>query len=165
MKKNELLRVLNTQRELTKKSTRKDIISLISAMVEYHIKDNSEIEGLSLNRSCTGINLGEAVEIIVKSTFRNKLSKSGSDKHYDALVKGCKVEIKFTTTDAPASKIYDSIVDYYLIVAYSKKEGGMIFKVPYANKNDIVLDSQDRPTTSQKYKYFDKELTNKVFAF
>ena len=163
MKKETLLNILNYQRETTTKTTRKDIISLVSTLAQRHLKDNSEIVGVSPTRNLNGVNLGDIVEILVKSLFRNKLEKS--NKKYDAQIKGEKVEIKFTTSDAYAHPINkNAVVDYYLIVAYSKALGGQIFKVPYNERNNIQVNNQERVVINQKAKYIDKELTKKVFG-
>ncbi len=163
MKKENLLMVLASQKETTKKTTRKDIIDFVSAMVEYHIKDGAEISGISATRSNTGVNLGEVMEVIAKSLFRNKLSKSASDKHYDLIAKGEKVEVKFATSDAYAHPINQSeVVDYYLIITYSKKLGLIAFKVPYANRNEIDRNNQCRITINQKSKFIDKDLTKRL---
>lgn len=163
MKKQTLLEILNNQKETTTKTTRKDIIALVSALAQKHIKDNGEVLGINPTRNNNGVNLGEVVEVIVKSLFRNKLQKSSKD--YDATIKGEKVEIKFTTSDAYAHPINpNAIVDYYLIVAYSKALGGQVFKVPYAERNNIQVNNQNRVIVNQKAKYIDKELTSKVFG-
>jgi len=166
MKKQILIDLLDSQKTLTKKTTRKDIISLVRDMVAYHIKDNAEVNGISPTRTGAGVNLGEVVEVIAKSLFRNKLEKSGSDKHYDLIAKGEKVEVKFSTSDAYAHPInQNEKVDYYLIITYSKKLGGMVFKVPFASRNEIDTNNQSRITINQKQKFYDRQLTQKVFAF
>ena len=166
MTKKELLRVLNTQKETTKKTTRKDFIDLVANMVEYHIKDNAVLSGINTTRNEIGVNLGEVMEVVLKSIFRNKTEKSDSNKHFDAQIKGEKVEIKWTTSDAYAHPINASEkVDYYLIVAYSKRDGGNVFKVPYENLNEIITNNQNRVMTNQKVKFLDSRLTKKVFAF
>jgi len=164
MNKKTLLNILDNQLSNTKKTTRKDIISLVRGMVDYHIRDNSEIEGLSATRSFSGVNLGEVMEIVAKSLFNNKLSKSAKD--YDAMIKGDRVEIKFTTSDAYAHAINNNaVVDYYLIIAYSKSLGGMVFKVPYTQRNKIVVNNQGRVVVNQNAKFLDRQLTDRVFAF
>ena len=166
MRKETLITLLESQRVMTKKNTRKDIIDVVRDMVAYHIKDNSEIAGLSATRSNNGVNLGEVVEVVAKSLFNNKLEKASSDKHYDLLAKGEKVEVKFATSDAYAHPINKSEkVDYYMIITYSKKLGGMVFKVPYESRNEIDTNNQSRITINQKAKFLDKTLTRKVFAF
>lgn len=165
MKKAILLEILKQQKNTTKKNTRQDIISLVSNLVEKHIKDNAEINGISLTRDKIGVNLGEVVEVIMKSIYNNETSKTMSNQHYDLNDNGTKVEIKFTTCDAYAHPINKSEkVGYYLIVAYSKKDGGMVFKVPYAKRNEIRVNNQDRVITNQQAKYLDKQLTEKVFS-
>lgn len=165
MKKAILLEVLKQQRNNTKKNTRQDIISLVSKLVEKHINDNAEINGISLTRDQIGVNLGEVVEVIMKSIYNNDTSKTMSNQHYDLNDNGTKVEVKFTTCDAYAHPINKSEkVGYYLIVAYSKKLGGMVFKVPYANRNEIDINNQARITINQKQKFFDRALTQKVFS-
>lgn len=162
MKKETLINLLNNQQLLTKKTTRKDIIALVRDMVEKHIKDNAEINGINATRDNNGVNLGEVMEIVAKSLFRNKLTKS--EKNYDATIQGEKVEIKFSTSDAYAHPINNnSKVDYYLIITYSKKLGGMVFKVPYERKNEIDINNQLRITTNQKQKFLDKDLTKRLF--
>ncbi len=166
MKKESLLNMLNSQLDLTKKSTRKDIVALVRDMVNYHIKDGAEISGLSATRSNTGVNLGEVVEIIAKSLFRNKLTKAQSNAKYDLLAKGEKVEVKFSTSDAYAHAINpNEVVDYYMIITYSKKLGGMVFKVPFSQRSEIDRNNQNRITINQKQKFLDKDLTKRVFAF
>lgn len=166
MKKQILIDLLDSQKTLTKKNTRKDIIDVVRDMVEYHIPANANILGLSGTRSNTGVNLGEVVEVVAKSLFRNKLEKASSDKHYDLLAKGEKVEVKFATSDAYAHPINkNEVVDYYLIITYSKKLGGMVFKVPFAQRNEIDINNQSRITINQKAKFLDKELTKRLFAF
>jgi Na+-transporting NADH:ubiquinone oxidoreductase subunit NqrC len=165
MKKAILLSILAQQQQQTKKTTRQDIISLVADLVQKHIKDNAEINGINLTRDQIGVNLGEVVEVIMKSLYRNKLAKSSSNQHYDLTAKGEKVEVKFTTCDAYAHPINkNEKVGYYLIVAYSKKLGGMVFKVPYENRNEIDTNNQARITINQKQKFFDKELTARVFG-
>lgn len=162
MKKETLINLLDNQQLLTKKTTRKDIIALVRDMVEKHIKDNAEINGINATRDNKGVNLGEVMEVVAKSLFRNKLEKS--EKNYDATIQGEKVEIKFSTSDAYAHPINDKAkVDYYLIITYSKKLGGMVFKVPYANKNEIDINNQLRITTNQKQKFLNKDLTKRLF--
>ena len=163
MKKVDLLKILSVQMNETKKTTRKDIISFVADMVEYHIKNNAEINGINPTRSNSGVNLGEVVEVIAKSLFRNKLEKSDSTKHYDLLAKGEKVEVKFSTSDAYAHPINQSeVVDYYLIITYSKKLGLIAFKVPYAQRNEIDRNNQGRITINQKAKFVDKDLTKRL---
>ncbi len=165
MKKTILLSILAQQQQQTKKTTRQDIIALVSNLVQKHIKDNAEIDGINLTRDQIGVNLGEVVEVIMKSLHRNKLAKASSNQHYDLTSKGEKVEVKFTTSDAYAHPINkNEKVGYYLIVAYSKKLGGMVFKVPYANRGEIDTNNQDRITINQKAKFLDRELTQRVFG-
>ena len=164
MKKSIILTMLNTQKDLTKKSTRKDIIDVVASLVDYHIKDNAEVEGLSLNRSSTGLNLGELVEVVIRSIFRNKVAKSNLHG-CDATYKGEKVEVKFSTSDAYAHPINPQAkVDYYLLATYSKANGGIVFKVPYAKRSDIVVNAQSRVMCNQLAKYIDQTLTEKVFG-
>lgn len=166
MKKAILLEILKQQRNNTKKNTRQDIITLVSKLVEKHIKDNAEINGVSLTRDQIGVNLGEVVEVVMKSIYNNDTSKTMSNQHYDLNDNGTKVEVKFTTCDAYAHPINKSEkVGYYLIVAYSKKLGGQVFKVPYANRNDIDVNNQARITINQKQRFLDNDLTKRVFAF
>lgn len=165
MKKAILLSILAKQQNETKKTTRKDIINVVYDLVQKHIKDNAEVNGINATREGTGVNLGEVVEVVMKSLHRNALNKSASDKHYDLLAKGEKVEVKFSTSDAYAHPINpNEKVGYYLIVTYSKKLGGMVFKVPYANKSEIDINNQCRVTINQKQKFFDRELTQRVFG-
>ena len=77
MKKQTLLNLLNSQKLTTKKTTRKDVINLVASLVEKHIPANAEINGLSLNRSTSGVNLGDVVEVVAKSLFNNPLEKRG----------------------------------------------------------------------------------------
>lgn len=166
MKKESLIKILNCQVELTKKSTRKDIVNLVKNMVNYHLKANADIYGINATRDGTGVNLGEVVEVILKSIANNKLEKSSSDKHYDMQVKGNKVEVKFATSDACAHAINEKeVVDYYLIATYSKANGGLVFKVPYASRKEIITNPSGRVVPNQKVKFLDKTWTNKVFAF
>ena len=77
---------------------------------------------------------------------------------------GEKVEVKFTTSDAYAHKInQDQKVAYYLIIAYTQSEGGIVFKIPFAEKDNIKTNKQGRVITNQLAKYQDKELTKRVF--
>ena len=132
-------------------------------MVNYHIKDNAEVNGISPTRNGIGVNLGEVVEVVAKSVFRNKLEKSNSDKHYDMQVKGAKVEVKFSTSDAYAHPINpNEVVDYYMIITYSKKLGLQVFSVPYAKKNEIDTNNQNRITINQKVKFLDRQLTERL---
>ena len=161
MKKQTILSILASQKKLTKKTTRQDIIDVVSKLVDYHIKDNAEINGLSATRSNSGLNLGELVEIIIKSKFRNKLDKD--NKQYDAKIKGEKVEIKWSTSDAYAHTTNtNNKVDYYLIATYTKKEGGNIFRIPSAS--EIEVNNQGRAITNQKAKYLDRNLTREIFG-
>ena len=120
MKKTILLSILAQQQQQTKKTTRQDIIALVSNLVRKHIKDNAEIEGVNLTRDQIGVNLGEVVEVIMKSLIS--------------------------------------------LVAYSKKLGGMVFKVPYDKRNEIDTNNQNRITINQKAKFLDRELTQRVFG-
>lgn len=166
MKKSVLLALLNCQYDNTKKTTRKDIVALVRDMVSYHIKDNAEINGINPTRDGTGVNLGEVMEIVLHAIFRNALAKSESNKSYDLTVKGEKVEVKFTTSDAYAHPINQAQkVGYYLIVAYSKKLGGQVFKVPYEQRQHIDVNNQMRITINQKQRFLDTNLTKRVFAF
>jgi len=161
MKKQTILSILASQKKLTKKTTRQDVIDVVSKLVDYHIKDNAEINGLSTTRSNSGLNLGELVEIVIKSKFRNKLDKD--NKQYDATIKGEKVEIKWSTSDAYAHTTNtNNKVDYYLIATYTKKEGGNIFRIPSAS--EIEVNNQGRAITNQKAKYLDRNLTREIFG-
>ena len=149
------------QANLTKKTTRKDFVAVVRTLVEKHIKHGAEIEGISPTNS--GVNLGDTAEIVIKSLFRNKLVKSQKD--FDAQYKGEKIEVKWTTSDAYAHPINENAkVDYYIIAAYSKALGGQVFKVPYAERNNIQVNKQKRIITNQKAKYLNLELTKKVFG-
>ena len=163
MTKEMLLQVLAIQKLNTKKNTRQDIIDFVASMVEYHIKDNAEIDGINPTRTSVGVNLGEVMEVVAKSVCRNKLVKSDSSKHYDLTFKGEKVEVKFATSDAYAHPINpNEVVDYYLIITYSKKLGLQVFKVPYAQRNEIDRNNQNRITINQKVKFLDNELTKRL---
>ena len=163
MKKTELLNLLNEQaKEPTTKTTRQHIIKVVANLVKKHIKDNADIQGINLTRNAKGVNLGEVVEIITKSIYKNELVKDSKD--YDLTDNGKKVEVKFTTSDAYAHRINpDQKVAYYLIIAYTQSEGGMVFKVPFAEKDNIKTNKQGRVITNQLAKYQDKELTKRVF--
>lgn len=159
--KTNLINTLTTQQLNTKKTTRRDFIAVVRTLVEKHIKNGAEIEGISPTAS--GVNLGDTAEIVIKSLFRNKLVKSQKD--YDAQYKGEKVEVKWTTTDAYAHPINENAkVDYYIIATYSKKLGGQVFKVPYNERQNIQVDTRKRPIPNQKAKYLNLELTAKVFG-
>ena len=71
MKKETLIQTLSLQETITKKSTRKDFVAVVRTLVEKHIKNGAEIEGISPTAS--GVNLGDTAEIVIKSLFRNKL--------------------------------------------------------------------------------------------
>lgn len=163
MKKNELLKVLDNQKMITKKTTRKDIIEFVRDMVEYHIKDNADIVGLSPTRSNSGVNLGEVVEIIAKSLYRNKLAKAQSNAKCDLTTKGEKVEVKFSTSDAYAHPINpNEKVDRYMIITYSKRDGLIAFNIPASAKNEIAINNQGRVITNQKVKFYDRQLTERL---
>ena len=103
MKKSIVLMLLAQQLNNTKKTTRQDIVAMVSDMVEYHIKENAEINGLNMTRAGTGINLGEMMEIIIRAVFNKSTEKSninGCDMEY----RGKKVEIKFLHYQ-PASRL------------------------------------------------------------
>lgn len=164
MKKSIVLMLLAQQLNNTKKTTRQDIVMMVSDMVEYHIKENAEINGLNTTRTGTGINLGEMMEIIIKAVFNKDTQKSavnGCDMEY----RGKKVEIKFSTSDAYAHPINPrEKVDYYLIASYSKANGGLVYKVPFAEKDHIITNAQGRVVCKQANKYIDRRLTEKVFG-
>lgn len=161
MKKENLITTLKLQENLTKKTTRKDFVAVVRTLVEKHIKNGAEIEGISPTAS--GVNLGDTAEIIIKSLFRNKLVKS--QKEYDAQYKGEKVEVKWTTSDAYAHPINENAkVDYYIIATYTKALGGQVFKIPYNERQNIQVNKQNRVITNQKAKYLNLELTAKVFG-
>ena len=161
MKKENLINTVSLQETITNKSTRKDFVAVVRTLVEKHIKNGAEIEGISPTAS--GVNLGDTAEIVIKSLFRNKLIKSQKD--FDAQYKGEKVEVKWTTSDAYAHPINENAkVDYYIIATYSKSLGGQVFKIPYSERQNIQVDSRKRPITNQKAKYLNLELTAKVFG-
>lgn len=165
MKKTELLNTLKNQVANTTKSTRKDIINVVYNLCKKHIKDNAEIFGIEPTRDNNGVNLGSTVEAVVHSLFRNKLEKSDSKKGYDVKIKGQKVEVKFTTSDAYAHPINEqAVVDYYIIIAYTKADGGVVYKIPYEKRNDILVNNQNRIYANQKAKYLDRDLTERVFG-
>ena len=163
MKKTQLLELLNKQaNQPNTKTTRQQIIKVVANLVSKHIKDNDNIQGINPTRNGKGVNLGEVVEIITKSIYKNKLVKDSKD--YDLTDNGEKVEVKFTTSDAYSHPINPrQKVAYYLIIAYTKADGGMVFKVPFAEKNNIQVNKQGRVITNQLARYLDKELTQKVF--
>jgi len=167
MTKESLLKELRKQSVNPKhKTTKRAIIKVVADMVEHHIKDNAEISGISPNRSGEGYNLGDIVEVVLHSLARNKIAKSDSNKHYDIQVKGEKAECKWATSDAGAKAIYkNAVVDYYLIATYTAKLGGIVFKVPYAQRDEINTYPSGRITPNQKAKFIDKEWTKRVFAF
>ena len=163
MKKTELLNLLNEQaKQPNTKTTRQQIIKVVANLVKKHIKDNADIQGIYQTRKEKGVNLGDVVEIITKSIYKNELVKSKKD--YDLTDNGEKVEVKFTTSDAYAHKINpNQKVAYYLIIAYTPSDGRIVFKVPFAEKGNIKTNKQGRVITNQLAKYQDKELTKRVF--
>lgn len=163
MKKTELLNLLNEQaKEPTTKTTRQQIIKVVANLVKKHIKDNADIQGVNLTRNEKGVNLGEVVEIITKSIYKNELVKDNKD--YDLTDNGEKVEVKFTTSDAYAHRINpDQKVAYYLIIAYTQSDGGMVFKVPFAERDKIKVNKQGRVITNQLARFQDDNLTKRVF--
>lgn len=161
MKKENLIATLLLQETITKKSTRKSFVAVVRNLVEKHIKNGAEIDGISPTNS--GVNLGDTAEIVIKSLFRNKLVKSQKD--FDAQYKGEKIEVKWSTSDAYAHPINENAkVDYYIIATYSKALGGQVFKIPYAERHNIQVNNQKRVITNQKAKYLNLELTKKVFG-
>ena len=71
--------------------------------------------------------------------------------------------MKFSTSDAYAHPINrNEVVDYYLIITYSKKLGLIAFKVPYTQRNEIDINNQGRITINQKAKFIDKDLTERL---
>ena len=163
MKKNELLNLLNEQaKQPGTKTTRQHIIKVVTHLVEKHIKNNADIQGINPPRKAKGVNLGEVVEIITKSIYKNELVKDNKD--YDLTDNGEKVEVKFTTSDAYAHRInQEQKVAYYLIIAYTQSEGGIVFKVPFAERDNIKTNNQGRVITNQLARFQDKELTKRVF--
>lgn len=163
MKKTQLLNLLNEQaKQPNTKTTRQQIIKVVADLVDKHIKDNDNIQGINPTRNRKGVNLGEVVEIIIKSIHKNKLVKDSKD--YDLTDNGEKVEVKFTTSDAYSHPINPKQkVAYYLIIAYTKADGGMVFKVPFAERQNIKTNKQGRVITNQLARYLDKELTERVF--
>lgn len=163
MKKTELLNLLNKQaKEPTTKTTRQQIIKVVANLVKKHIKDNADIQGINPTRNEKGVNLGEVVEIITKSIYKNELVKDSKD--YDLTDNGEKVEVKFTTSDAYAHRINpDQKVAYYLIIAYTQSEGGIVFKVPFAERDKIKVNNQGRVITNQLARFQDNNLTKRVF--
>ena len=65
MKKYDIINTLELQKT-TAKSTRKKVIEMIINLIDNKIGDNLEIDGLSINRSNNGLNLGDLMEVIVK---------------------------------------------------------------------------------------------------
>lgn len=163
MKKTELLNLLNEQaKQPNTKTTRQQIIKVVANLVKKHIKDNADIQGINPTRNAKGVNLGEVVEIITKSIYKNELVKDSKD--YDLTDNGEKVEVKFTTSDAYAHKInQEQKVAYYLIIAYTQSEGGMVFKVPFAERDKIKVNKQGRVITNQLARFQDDNLTKRVF--
>ena len=163
MKKTELLNLLNEQaKQPGTKTTRQHIIEVVTHLVKKHIKDNADIQGINPPRKAKGVNLGEVVEIITKSIYKNELVKDNKD--YDLTDNGEKVEVKFTTSDAYAHKInQDQKVAYYLIIAYTQSEGGIVFKVPFAERDKIKVNKQGRVITNQLARFQDNNLTKRVF--
>ena len=163
MKKIELLNLLNEQaKQPNTKTTRQQIIKVVANLVKKHIKDNADIQGISTTRNAKGVNLGDVVEIITKSIYKNELVKDSKD--YDLTDNGEKVEVKFTTSDAYAHKINpEQKVAYYLIIAYTQSEGGIVFKVPFAERDKIKVNNQGRVITNQLARFQDNNLTNRVF--
>ena len=163
MKKSEGLNLRNEQaKQADTKTTRQQRIRVVAHLVEKHIKNNADIQGINPTRNAKGVNLGEVVEIITKSIYKNELVKDSKD--YDLTDNGEKVEVKFTTSDAYAHRINpEQKVAYYLIIAYTQNEGGVVFKVPFAEKDNIKTNKQGRVITNQLAKYQDKELTKRVF--
>lgn len=163
MKKTELLNLLNEQaKQPNTKTTRQHIIKVVTNLVKKHIKDNADIQGISTTRNAKGVNLGDVVEIITKSIYKNELVKDSKD--YDLTDNGEKVEVKFTTSDAYAHKINpEQKVAYYLIIAYTQSEGGIVFKVPFAERDKIKVNNQGRVITNQLARFQDNNLTNRVF--
>ena len=163
MKKTELLNLLNEQaNEPTTKTTRQHIIKVVANLVKKHIKDNADIQGIYQTRNEKGVNLGDVVEIIAKSIYKNELVKDSKD--YDLTDNGEKVEVKFTTSDAYAHKInQDQKVAYYLIIAYTQSEGGTVFKIPFAERDKIKVNKQGRVITNQLARFQDNDLTKRVF--
>ena len=68
MKKYEIINILELQKT-TVKSTRKKVIEMIINLLDSKIADNLEIDGLSINRSSNGLNLGDIMEVITKYTI------------------------------------------------------------------------------------------------
>ena len=163
MKKIELLNLLNEQaKQPNTKTTRQQIIKVVANLVKKHIKDNADIQGISTTRNAKGVNLGDVVEIITKSIYKNELVKDSKD--YDLTDNGEKVEVKFTTSDAYAHKINpEQKVAYYLIIAYTQSEGGIVFKVPFAERDKIKVNNQGRVITNQLARFQDNNLTKRVF--
>lgn len=162
MKKQTLLELLKVQTQTTKKSTRKDIITFVRDMVEYHIPTNAEVNGISPART-GGVNLGEVMEVVAKATYNNPLAKAQSNALYDLNANGERVEVKFSSSDAYAHPINPSErVDWYMIITYTKGDGLQVFKVPYAKRNEIRTNAQGRVITNQLAKFYDRQLTERL---
>ena len=171
MKKNELLNALREQ-QTKGKSTRRDYISYVADMVAKYVNSNAEIKGLSPLKS--GYNLGDVMEVVIRSICGNNLIVDRGAKltDYDATDNGTTYEVKFSTSDSYAHEINTSKkVDYYLIITATKRDGVNVYKIPFAKRADInVLMTTDkktgkitlRPTAKQNAKYLNKEWTARL---
>lgn len=84
------------------------------------------------------------------------------DKKGDLIANGVSYELKFATSDAPATPLKNTKADKVIISTWTASTGGVVFE---CEPSQVVVDGRGRVVCNQKAKYINKELTALVFGY
>lgn len=83
------------------------------------------------------------------------------DKKGDLIVNGVSYELKFSTSDAPATPLKNTKADKVIITTWTSAYGGVVYE---CEPNKVIVDGRGRVVCTQNAKYINQELTNKIFG-
>ena len=83
------------------------------------------------------------------------------DKKGDLIVNGVSYELKFSTSDSPATPLKNTKAKKVIVTTWTASSGGLVFE---CEPSQVVVDHRGRVINNQKAKYINHELTKLVFG-
>ena len=122
---------------------------------------------LELNRELTpaklkndGTPYKNGAKDLSKAVYDYVIKHDHMDKKGDLIVRNQSIELKFSTSDAPATPLKETKANKVIIITWNAMCGGLVFE---CEPNQVVVDSRGRVVNNQKAKYINQVLTNLMF--
>ena len=122
---------------------------------------------IELNRDLTpikktknGVDYKNGARDMSKAVYDYVVKHDHLDRKGDIIINNISYEIKFSTSDAPATPLKNTRAQRVLIISWTALGGGVVFECEPQN---VAVDNRGRVINNQQAKYINKTLTSLMF--